>query len=584
MNVAEARALGRPIESLVGITDRELFPAEDAQRIRSLDFQVIQRATALEYEQEFPLSNGMRRTYSIKKHPLWDSKGHVVGVIGISRDTTERKHTESALRQSEQRLRTLIDASPYCIHELDLEGRLLSMNPAGIAMLGLSKESEVLGQAILEFVGEENRTRVRQLLARACGGETCDFEFLTVHDRIFQSSFVPIRNASGSVEKLMGLTLDITERKQAEKALAWAESRYRLLFERNLAGVFQSTVEGKILACNPAFVRLFGYASMEDLLSQNAADLYPTHGDRAHYLANLRRCRVLHGNEIQLKKKDGSLIWAIENVALAKDPVSGEEIIEGTLVDITELKAAAEQARQHQAELAHVARVNTMGEMASGLAHEINQPLTAVVNYNQGALRRLRSDANAHQDVVEAIEMASAQAHRAAEIIHRLTIFMQKREPRRCRCDINEAVREVLAFAAPDVRDQGISIRLDLAVDLPMILADCIQVQQVILNLVRNGIEAMSETRAGQRLLQIQTSLIGDAVEVAVRDCGPGLTPETWERLFTPFFTTKPQGMGMGLSISRSIIDTHGGKLWATPNPEGGTTFQCTLPLASNCG
>ena len=167
----------------------------------------------------------------------------------------------------------------------------------------------------------------------------------------------------------------------------------------------------------------------------------------------------------------------------------------------------------------------------------------------------------------------------AAEIIRRLTNFVQKREPNRSSCDINEAVREVVAFAKPEAREQGITIRLNLAVDLPLILADNIQVQQVILNLVRNGIEAMTEIESREHLLEIRTSLVGDGVEVAVRDRGPGLTPEMQERIFTPFYTTKPRGMGMGLAISRSIIDAHGGQLWAAPNPEGGTTFRFTLPM-----
>jgi C4-dicarboxylate-specific signal transduction histidine kinase len=254
--------------------------------------------------------------------------------------------------------------------------------------------------------------------------------------------------------------------------------------------------------------------------------------------------------------------------------------LRGVLVDITDRKTAEEQVARQQAELAHVARVSTVGEMASRLAHEINQPLTAVVNYSQGAMRRLRAASGVHADVLEAIEAASVHAHRAAEIIRRLSSFVQKREPRRSSCDLNQTIREVIGFSAADARDHHVQIRLNPTVDLPLVQADDIQIQQVILNLVRNGIEAMAEVESRERILEIRTSPVGDAVEVAVSDNGSGLTSEAQERIFTPFFTTKPQGMGMGLSISRSIIDAHGGRLWATPNPDGGTTFQFTIPVS----
>jgi signal transduction histidine kinase len=242
------------------------------------------------------------------------------------------------------------------------------------------------------------------------------------------------------------------------------------------------------------------------------------------------------------------------------------------------LRAGEEAVRRHQAELAHVARVSLIGEMAAGLAHELNQPLSAVVNFTRGCERRLRLGGAVSAEIVDALEQASAQALRAAEIVRRMRNFVRKEEPRLSRVDLNDLVRKVAQLAEPDGRHQGIRVHLALASSVPEVCVDSIQIEQVILNLVRNGFEAMNDGALVEKTLSVHTAAPDDAhVDVAISDTGIGLAPDLRERIFEPFFSTKPSGLGLGLSISRSIIKAHGGRLSVESDIGRGTTFRFTL-------
>jgi len=243
-------------------------------------------------------------------------------------------------------------------------------------------------------------------------------------------------------------------------------------------------------------------------------------------------------------------------------------------------KRAEEELRGTQIELAHVTRVATLGELAASIAHELNQPLGAVVNNASACLRWL-----AAQNVEEArrsAELIRADGHRAAEIIQRIRSFAKKTPPQKDWIDINQSIREVTALARSEMHRNGITLETRLSDDVhhvPLVFADRIQLQQVILNLIMNAVEAMSEVSNGPRQLLIRTGTdAAGTIVVAVRDSGPGIAPENLDRLFTPFYTTKPQGMGMGLAICRSIIEAHGGRLWVTGNEDRGAAFHFSLP------
>jgi C4-dicarboxylate-specific signal transduction histidine kinase len=247
--------------------------------------------------------------------------------------------------------------------------------------------------------------------------------------------------------------------------------------------------------------------------------------------------------------------------------------------DVNERKEAEEAERRHQAELTHVLRLATMGEMAAGLAHEINQPLAAIVSYARGCARRLRAGVTDAEGIAGAVDRIAGEALRAGDIIRRLRRLVRKEAPRQEPVDLNSVVEDVVELFRPESRELAIAVDVRLEKDLPAVCADPIQLEQIVLNLVRNGIESMAENRAPRRLA-VATSVSAAAVELVVEDTGPGLPQAQSERVFDAFFTTKSQGLGMGLSISRTIAESHRGKLIAEPCATG-ARFRLTLPIAS---
>jgi C4-dicarboxylate-specific signal transduction histidine kinase len=240
-----------------------------------------------------------------------------------------------------------------------------------------------------------------------------------------------------------------------------------------------------------------------------------------------------------------------------------------------------EKTLQLQEELAHVDRLSVMGEMAAGLAHEISQPLAAVVNFAQGCVRRLRSGKTKPSELLDALEQISVQAERAGEIIHRIRGFIGKEEPRMTSVDVNAAIREATGLLEFEAREHAVTLNVDLASQLPKVRGNTIQIQQIILNLARNGMEAMSENGSMPRLLTIRSSATkSGAIEIAVHDNQYGVSTESLELLFESFLTTKTGGLGLGLSICRSIVEAHGGRLWVTTDGVNDTAFRFTLPVA----
>jgi C4-dicarboxylate-specific signal transduction histidine kinase len=260
--------------------------------------------------------------------------------------------------------------------------------------------------------------------------------------------------------------------------------------------------------------------------------------------------------------------------------VDGRVVRMEIATDITDRVDMEELNNQQSERLQQTSRLITMGEMASSLAHELNQPLAAIANYNMGCVNRLQANDYRPEELLAAMQKASAQAERAGKIIRRVRDFVKKSEPNRNAVQIDEVIEEIIGFAEIEARKAGVRISVSVPADLPAAYADKIMIEQVVLNLVKNGIEAMYDTPRAERELAISARANGkDFIEVKVADRGHGVLVEQTEKLFTPFYTTKPEGMGMGLNICRSIIEFHHGRLWAIANPGGGTVFSFTLPV-----
>lgn len=370
-------------------------------------------------------------------------------------------------------------------------------------------------------------------------------------------------------------------RKRTEEALRNSEERYRTLLETTHAvpweadaGTFQFRYVG------PQAVALLGYP-LTAWYSQDfwMAHLHPDDREEAvrFCLAATRRGQD-HTFEYRMIAASGATVWIQDLVSVVRED-GAPQTVRGVMIDITERKRAEEEFRRQREELAHVARVTAIGELTASLAHELNQPLTAILTNAQVAQRLLAGPDPPLHEVRAALADISEDDKRAAEVIRRLRMMLKKEDRAWSRLDLNALIQEVAGLVRSDALQRKIAVKLDLAPALPPVLGDRIQLQQVVLNLIINGFEAMSGQQDGRSELLVRTFHPAEgAVGAAIRDQGIGLAEETLGRIFEAFFTTKPQGLGMGLSICRSIIQAHGGRLWATRNPDRGATFHFTLP------
>jgi PAS domain S-box-containing protein len=358
------------------------------------------------------------------------------------------------------------------------------------------------------------------------------------------------------------------------------EAKIRRLVDANIIGIATWNVEGAVLASNEAFLRILQY-DREDVAAGRVCwwEMIPAdqreRADRA--LAEVIQTGTVQPFESEFFRKDGSRVPVLLGATLFQE--GGNDGV-AFVLDLSEQKRAEDSLRQAQAELSHVTRMMTLGELAASIAHEVNQPLSGVVSNGSACLRWLATDSPDLDEIREGIRDIVRDAKRAAEVLARIRALVTKRKaPPREELDLNETIREVLAIVGDEAKRKSVMIRTEFADELPPIFGDRVQLQQVMLNLVMNGLEAMSSVSERARDLVITTGNTDpDQVQVTVEDSGTGLDPNAIERIFTPFYTTKPAGMGMGLSISRSILQQHGGRLWAAPNDGPGTSFHFTLP------
>ena len=372
------------------------------------------------------------------------------------------------------------------------------------------------------------------------------------------------------------LTEEIAERRRAEDNLR-KQSR---AVEQSPAMTIVTDLGGRIEYANPRFTRVTGYA-LEEITGKTPSILKSGETPRAEYerlWETITAGKEWRG-EMHNRKKNGELFWALTSISPIMDQHGAVTHFLGISEDITQRKRVEEDARRHRNELAHTGRVIVMGEMATSLAHELNQPLTVISGYAQVCLDKLRSGEGTSEQMLDSVEQVAEQAQRASEIIRRTRSFLRKEEDERRPIDLNDTIRGVEDLLRVDAREQGATIDLGLADGLPPVWADFIQIQQVVLNLAHNGMEAMAGSDSNQRHLTIQTLAVdGGSVEVAVRDMGHGIPTENLARVFDPFFTTKPSGLGMGLAISRSIVEAHGGRIWTASNVGIGAVFRFALP------
>ncbi|MDO8931534.1 MAG: PAS domain S-box protein [Rhodocyclaceae bacterium] len=381
---------------------------------------------------------------------------------------------------------------------------------------------------------------------------------------------------------LWALRRHMQQRLAAEEALR-NEYAFRKAMEDSLqTGLRARDPEGRITYVNPAFCRMVGW-SAEELLGR--APPMPYWPDE--YLDETRNIHdsILAGQgpedgfELKFKRRNGELFDVFIHEAPLIDARGRHTGWMGSLIDVTERKRAEELAHQQRERLQATARLVTMGEMASSLAHELNQPLAAIASYNTGCLNMLDSGTADSAELKLALTKSAEQAQRAGRIIRRIYQFVRRAEPKSEPCDLAEIIDEVLGLVDADARRQGVRIVREVAPQLPVIQGDRVLIAQALLNLVRNAIEAMRNMPGEQRQLTVAAHTTIDGIAIAISDMGCGISSETATRLFEPFYTTKTEGMGMGLNICRSVIEAHHGRLWYEANPQGGSIFRIQFPV-----
>lgn len=483
-----------------------------------------------------------------------------------ARQELSRRH-EHEMRETQALKAAVMEAALDSIVTIEQQGCIVEFNATAEKALGLKRRADI-GRGFAERVlvplhrGQFETLLADSRRAQGEGREPCARSELAARREDgtampVEMSIVPIDIGEQTFYTLY--LRDITKRLESEREI---KSLARFASE-SPNPILRVSREGVIAYANPASQPLLrAWASARGM--QLPADWAREIGDALADGATREREANIDGQVFSL------LVTPIGDLGYVN--IYGR--------DITAVRRAEQEARQHQAELVHVCRLSTLGEVATGMAHELNQPLSAIVNYANGASRRLHGDQIDRGQLIEAMGQITTQAERASEIIRRLRALVAKQAPIRDVVDLNHLVREVRSFVELDAGRLGVALVLELCSAPVPVNVDLVQVEQVLLNLARNALDALAGSDVAERRLAIRTRVIGDEAEIQVADNGPGIDPKEMARLFDPFFTTKASGMGMGLTISRTILEDHQGRIWAESEPGMATIFHVILPVA----
>jgi PAS domain S-box-containing protein len=566
---------------------------EDAPGARQTIDRASQDGKHFEHECRLVMPDGFIKHIRVVARALCDDLGGIE-FVGAVMDVTEQHHARAALenafdeiRRSEERLRLTLDTIPSTVMSSLPDGSIDFINQRWVEYHGVALE-DLRHEGLEAVYHPEDRARnVDRRRAALAAGTPFEHEArLRRADGAYRWQLIhhlPLRDESGNIVKWYGTSIDIEDRKRAEEALRESEQRFRDYAETASDWLWETGPDHR-------FTRVSQHLDAYGVLPPSRIGLtrwdYATDVEsepekwRAHR-AMLDAHQPFRDFVYGATRRGGSAVYLRTSGKPFFD-ANGEFLgYRGVATDVSvavRADQAEEALRDLQAELAHVTRVTTLGELTASIAHEVNQPLAAIVTNGEACLRWLARAVPDLDEVRAGVEFMINDGNRAAEVIRRIRALSSKTNAAMTPLPINEVIDEAILLLRHEVLSHRASLRLELASELPLVLGDRIQLQQVIINLAMNGMEAMAPVADRARELEIRSRRETDQVLVAVQDSGVGIDPEHVDRLFNAFFTTKPSGMGMGLSICRSIIEAHRGKLWASRNADAGATFQFTLP------
>lgn len=528
--------------------------------------------------------DGAYRWFLFRANPVRDAAGSISRWFGTNIDIEDRRRAEEVLQFNERNLSLIINTIPAHIYVLNTEGAVQYVNQAVMDYTGLSMEDVQQEDYRDRVIHPEDFKRVRA--PRAAGlrrGAPFSTEQRVLGNdgqyRWFLVRYKPLLDEQGRIVRWYVAAFDIEDRKRAVEQLQLLANMMHSI----PAAVWSVTPDGTPDIVNQGWYDYTGQTP-EYVQSRPEAWMAMMHPDDREaadtvYWDGIRSGEGFTMEARFLRARDQTYRWHLNRAVAVRDPGGNVIRFVGTSTDIEDLKAAQEELYDARAALAHVTRVMTMGELTASIAHEINQPLSGIITNANTCLRMLASDQPNVEGACETARRTIRDANRAAAVITHLRALFARKETTAEPVDLTEVTQEVLVLCISDLQRKGTLLRHELAGDLPPVIGDRIQLQQVILNLLTNAADAMLAVDDRPRELGIKTELDTDGlVRVTVRDSGVGFDSRDADKLFTAFFSTKPQGMGIGLSVSRSIIESHRGRIWAAKNDGPGATFAFAIP------
>jgi PAS domain S-box-containing protein len=577
---------GKTLEELKRWETTDATHPEDRQRAVEHFTHSIASGNPFVFEVRTRRFDGVYRWFQSRGFPLRDTNGHIVRWYNLLIDIDERKRAEEGLAAGERNLKLLVDTIPAPAWSARPEGSAEFFNQQYLDFMGLSAE-QASDWGWTAAVHPEDMDGLaaawQRIIASEAPGET--EARLRRQDgayRWFLFRANPLRDESGTVVKWYGVNTDIEDRKQAEAELRRAYDSFADAQRLSKTGSFVTDLVGDDHNWSDEAYRIFEFELGTDVTVQRVRGII--HPDDLPSFDSVI-ARGLSGVDVNFAFRivtSRGAVKHVRGVAHVIEQTEGRPMFVGALQDVTESMVAEEALNRARSELAHVARVTTLSTLTASIAHEVNQPLSGIITNAGTCLRMLDADPPNVEGARETARRTIRDGNRASEVIMRLRELFSKREFTLEPLDLNEAAREVIALSLSDLQRNRVVLQSDLAEDLPIIAGDRTQLQQVILNLLRNASDAMVGLHDRPRQLLIRTEgEDGDRVRVSVRDAGVGVDAQSMNKLFDAFYTTKSDGMGIGLSVSRSIIERHHGRLWAEPNDGPGTTFSFSIPQSS---
>ena len=581
------RYFGKTTEEMNSWSTSDVVHRDDLPRVTAEITHSFKTGTPFDSELRYRRADGVHRWFQARSLPFHGADGEVAGWYFLLTDIEDRKRAEEALRESENESRLIVDSIP---------GMVALASPTGSIEKVSRPVMEFFGQTIEEIkewgtngmIHPEDLPGVIDAYTQAISaGRPYEFSMrLRRWDgvyRWFHDRGSPLRNRNGEIARWYLLITDIDDQKRAEEALRDSAYESRLIVDSIPGLIAVLDTSGEIERVNQQILDYFGKSL--DELRQWAVDDTIHPDDRPAYLQAFAQSFAagdpVEYEAVRVRRFDGVYRWFTMRGLPLRDRQGHIVRWYFLLTEVDERKRAEEALRQAQSDLARINRMTTMGELAASLAHEISQPISGVMTNANVGLRKLASDNPNLDEMRGTLAKIVRDAQRAADVIGRIRSQFEKGTPNRVSLNMNEIIPETIALLRDQAMRYGISVRTELASDLPQIVGDRVQLQQVAMNLIVNSIEAMKDIDGIRELVIKSQRAENEHVLVSVSDTGVGFPPHLAEQIFEPFFTTKAHGTGMGLRISRSIIESHGGRLWAVDSPGRGATFHFHLPVAT---